>query len=249
VPSRVLFLAGLGRSGTTALFNVFSDHPQIVLGLERYKRLYLRPDVAITQELFTEERFFDFGDEATNVVPAARKAWAKHYAKMRERWDGATYVGDKMVSVRAQRIWETLPEARFLFIVRDAGEVAASWHARASNPHDTAWPRDRDARKAVPAWNKALRRIRRAVRQRPEHAAVVEYEQFFGDSSGTSLDAALAWLGLDRGPEVDAQFSRVHEQFVRDVAPKERALSEADVAFVRERADDECWRDVRALAL
>jgi hypothetical protein len=246
---RVLFLAGLGRSGTTALFNVFSDHPQIVLGLERYKRLYLGEDVAITRDLFDEDRFFDFSDGATNVTPDARKAWATHYAKMRQRWGTATYVGDKLVTIRAQRIWETLPEARFIFIVRDVQEVAASWQVRAQSPQDTAWPEVRGARRAVAGWNRASRRIRRAVRQRPDHAVVVEYARFFGDPTGASFEAALSWLGLDRGPAVDQQFTRVHERFIRKVKPTQRVLSPEDHAFVEENADTDCWRDLLDLAL
>lgn len=246
---RVLFVAGLGRSGTTALFNVLSDHPQIVLGLERYKRLYLRQDAAIGEDLFTEDRFFDFSDGATNVTPDARKAWATHYGKMRERWRSASYVGDKLVAIRAQRIWETLPDARFVFIVRDVHEVASSWHTRATDPRDTEWPADRGARRAVVAWNKAARRVRRAVRQRPDHAVVVEHARFFADPSGESLGTTLSWLGLERGPEVDQQFVRVHQQFVRRVAPKTRALAAEDRAFVDENVDEACWRDLTAMAL
>lgn len=246
---RLLFVAGLGRSGTTALFSVLSAHPQIVLGVERYKRLYIRNDVAITEDLFAHDRFFDFSDEATNLTPEIGQHWAVHYEQMRERWDSATYVGDKLVTIRAQRIWETIPDARFVFIVRDPQQVAASWHARASDPRDTAWGEARDARRAVGRWNQAVRRVRRAVRQRPDHAIVVEYERFFGDPAGSSLGAALSWLGLERGPEVDERFTAAHEQFVRDVAPKDRALSPEDHAFVDEHADRACWRDVTALAL
>lgn len=245
---RVLLLAGLGRSGTTALFNVFSDHPQIVLGLERYKRLY-RQDAAISRELFTEDRFFDFSDGATNVTPDAREAWATHYGKMRDRWSSATYVGDKLVTIRAQRIWETLPDARFVFIVREVHEVAASWDARARNSQDTEWSADRGARRAVVSWNKTARRIRRAVRQRPDHAVVVEHARFFADPAGESLGAALAWLGLERGPDVDQQFARVHRQFTSQVAPKARVLAPEDQAFVDEQVDEGCWRDLLAMAL
>jgi hypothetical protein len=245
----VLFLAGLGRSGTTALFNVFSAHPQIVLGVERYKWLYLRNEVPIGPELFAPGRFFDFDDGATNITPAAGEVWAAHYERMRARWDSARYVGDKMVTIRAQRIWQTLPEARFVFIVRDPQEVAASWHARAGNAQDTAWGEDRDARRAVIAWNKAVHRIRRAVRQRPDHAVVLEFARFFGDPSGAGLTSALTWLGLERTPEIDAELTRAHQQFERDVAPKERALPPEDEAFVDEHADRDCWRDLVAMAL
>ena len=42
--SNLLFLAGLGRSGTTALLQVFASHAEVALGVERYKRLYPRDE-------------------------------------------------------------------------------------------------------------------------------------------------------------------------------------------------------------
>ena len=180
----LLFLAGLGRSGTTALLEVFAAHAEVALGVERYKRLYPRDDEPVTAELFEEARFFDFGDGLTNLTPELAPEWAAHYEAMRAKWAGARYVGDKMVAIRLQHVWETLPDARFVCIVRDLEPVAASWEARARNPEDVGWGADQDATKAVAGWNRSLRRIRRAVRQRPEHAAVVEYDRFFGDPDG-----------------------------------------------------------------
>ncbi|MGY2701665.1 sulfotransferase [Nocardioides sp. HB32] len=36
---RLLFLVGLARSGTTALLHVLNAHPEVVIGMERYKRV------------------------------------------------------------------------------------------------------------------------------------------------------------------------------------------------------------------
>jgi hypothetical protein len=87
------------------------------------------------------------------------------------------------------------------------------------------------------------------VRQRPDHAVVVEYARFFGDPSGQSLGGVLAWLGLDRGPAVDQQFTRVHEHYLRNVRPRQGALSLPDQEFVEQTADTDCWRDLVALAV
>ena len=240
----LLFLAGLGRSGTTALLEVFAAHAQVALGVERYKRLYPRDEEPVTADLFEEDRFFDFTDRLTNLTPEQAPEWAPHYAAMRAKWRQARYVGDKMVAIRLQHVWETLPEARFVCIVRDLEPVAASWEARAQNPDDLGWAADQDATKAVAGWNRSLRRVRRAVKQRPDRAVVVEYDRFFGDESGTSLGKVLAWLGLDRSPEIDAAFARVHSTYVEKVAPKQRSLSPETLAFLDEHAQRDVWAQV-----
>lgn len=239
-----LFVAGLGRSGTTALMEVLVAHAHIALGVERYKRLYPRDDEPVTADLFSEERFFDFSDGLTNLTPDAAPEWAPHYAAMRAKWTTAAYVGDKMVAIRLQHVWETLPDARFVCIVRDLEPVAVSWEARARDPHDQGWSAEQDATKAVAGWNRSLRRVRRAVKQRPGHAVVVEYDRFFGDPHGASLDRVLAWLELDRSPGIDTAFSNVHRQYVEKVAPKRRTLPPATLAFLDEHAERDVWDQV-----
>jgi hypothetical protein len=241
---QLLFLVGMARSGTTALLQTFAAHDAVALGVERYKRLYPRNDQPVTAELFDEARFFDFGDGLTNLTPALAPEWAPHYAAMRARWRTARYVGDKMVSIRLQHIWETLPDARFVCIVRDLEAVAASWDARAKNPDDIGWRGEADATKAVSAWNRSLRRVGRAVRQRPEHAVVVAYDRFFGDPQGTSLDKVLDWLGLDRSPALDTAFTAAHRTYVEQVAPRQRSLSPDVQAFLDQHAERDVWEQV-----
>jgi hypothetical protein len=149
-----------------------------------------------------------------------------------------------MVAIRLQHVWETLPEARFVCIVRDLEPVAASWEARARDPDDRGWAADADATRAVAAWNRSLRRVRRAVRQRPDRAVVVEYDRFFGDPAGASLDRVLAWLGLDRSPAIDAAYAEVHRHYVERVAPKPRALAPETLAFLDEHAERDVWAQV-----
>ena len=242
--SDLLFVAGLGRSGTTALMEVLVAHPEVALGVERYKRLYPRDEEPVTADLFEEGRFFDFSDRLTNLTPELAPEWAAHYDAMRAKWSSARYVGDKMVAIRLQHVWETLPDARFVCVVRDLEPVAASWEARAQDPEDRGWSADQDATKAVAGWNRSLRRVRRAVRQRPDRAVVVEYDRFFGDPAGASLDRVLDWLGLDRSPEIDAAFAQVHATYVEKVAPKPRSLSADTLAFLEQHAERDVWDQV-----
>ena len=242
--SDLLFVAGLGRSGTTALMEVLVAHAEVAMGVERYKRLYPRDEEPVTAELFTEQRFFDFTDGLTNLTPEQAPEWAPHYDAMRAKWGRARYVGDKMVAIRLQHVWETLPDARFVCIVRDLEPVAASWEARANDPEDAGWAADQDATKAVAGWNRSLRRVRRAVKQRPDRAVVVEYDRFFGDPDGASLDRVLGWLGLDRSPEIDAAFAHVHGTYVEKVAPKQRTLDPRTRAFLDAHAERDVWDQV-----
>jgi hypothetical protein len=243
-----LFVAGLGRSGTTAILDVLAAHPEIALGVERFKGLWGDLD-RMGPELFARERFFDFEDGLTNLRPQDARRWREHYARMAEKWDSARYVGDKMTTVRIQKVWERHPGARFVCIVRTVEEVAHSWHQRAANVHDVTWPESYNARMAVHRQNVGLGRIRRARRQRPDLVAVVEHARFFGDPEGKSLLRLLDWLGLDRTPEIEAAFDAAHAAYVGRIARKPRVLPPEDLAFIAEQTDPKLWNDVTELAL
>jgi hypothetical protein len=250
-PRNLLFLAGQGRSGTTALLQVLASHPEVALGVERFKGLWGPADInRLTPDLFERERFFDFSDDLTNLTPDRYdREWEPHYQRMAAKWDDATYVGDKMTQLRMQQLWETFPDARFVCIVRDIAEVAYSWNQRAHNPDDLTWPAAADAQLAVKRWNTMLGKIRRARRQRPDRVVVVEYSNFFGDPSASSLHAVLDFLGLERAPEVESAFAEAHEVFASRIASKPRALPAADRAFIDEHANRWLWRQVTAFSV
>lgn len=242
-----LFVIGVGRSGTTTLASLLSSHPRVVIGQERYKALWGRRIAELTPACFTRERFFDFGDGLTNIVPSAEERWRVHYERMDAQFDEASYVGDKLTVARLQVLWEQHPDARFVCIVRDVAEVAASWDRRATTVTDRGWPESLDARRAVEFWNQHNTRIRRAARQRPEQVAVVEYASFFGDAGAGALRRVLAGLGLDMAPEVETAFAAAHARYA-DVVAQERSLSAEGRAFLEEHADLQLWRSLRRLA-
>jgi hypothetical protein len=244
---RLLFLAGLARSGTTALLHVLNAHPEIAIGMERYKRVVSGGIDRLSPELFTKERFFDFSDGETNQDPEEAARWGVDYAALEAKFADATYVGDKMTTVRFDRVHEKLPEARFVFIVRDIDQVASSWDRRAQDAADTHWPERSDAKASVERWNQSLKRIRRAVRQHPELATVVEYSRFFGDPGAGSLRAVLDFLGLEWEPGVAAEFDRVHREYADKVAGRDRTLSPELRAFVDKIADRTLWDAVTRL--
>lgn len=242
----VLLVAGLARSGTTALQRVLDPHPDIALGLERYKRLWGARIGELDAGHFERERFFDFSDGLTNITPDVD--WAAPRIELLDgKWDAARYRGDKMTVIRAQRLWQTIPDARFVLIVRDLAEVAHSWERRSADAADTGWNREAGAERAIEAWNASIRRVLRAVRRRPGHACVVEYSGFFGDPGATALRRVMDFLGLDPAPVLPA-FAEAHQQYVGSVAGRDRTLPPELASLVAEGADRRAWRDVVALA-
>lgn len=246
---QLLFVVGLGRSGTTALTDLLSAHPGIGLGMERYKFFYKNRDWPLTPENFSRERFFDFTDGGTNIRPDLSPRWREYYDAVDAKWDGLRYVGDKASVVRLSRLREALPEARVVCIVRDIRSTAASWAARAANPQDENWPARRGARAAVAPWNKALTAIAATHRRAPDLVSVLEYDHLFGDPAAAALRHVVASLDLPWDPALQETFDRSHERYVTAIRAKERTLPPDVEQHVAEHADLDAWTEVLGHAL
>jgi len=247
VERRLLFVIGLARSGTTALTRLLNSHPEIALGMERYKLLVLHGQGdELGPELFAPDRFFDFGDGDTTLTPDASPRWATYYRDLAEKYVAATYVGDKVTTVRIRRLLERFPDARIVTIVRDPVEVAASWQRRADDPDDRGWRPSRGAPEAAVEWNRGVRRLLRALDRTGGRVRVVEHRTFFGDSAGASVHGLLDWLGLSSAAATDAAFARMHDDFVA-LRGRPISLSSEHQDVVEATVDHELWRTVKAL--
>ncbi|GAA4673529.1 sulfotransferase [Nocardioides nanhaiensis] len=244
-----LFVVGVARSGTTALTEVLSDHPQVVIGMERFKKLWGERIGELTPQLLTRERFLDFDDDLTRIRPDRSQRWADFYAKQADRFDQARYVGEKMTATPMEALWQTMPDARFVGIVRRIEEVAASWDARAARPDDVGWSERLDNERAVQAWNRNNTRLRRARRQHPERVALVEYGELFGDPDGGALRRLLAWLDLEVTPEVEESFGQAHRTYVEKVAGKDRTLAPEVERLLAERVAPRLWHHLSKLTV
>jgi hypothetical protein len=176
---RYLFLSGCARSGTTALARTLNRHPQISVGIERYKAKLDTSNV-LTPDLFKKDRFFDvkagdtfYDDLAT--MPANPKS---------DEYRETNFLGDKIPRLyrHFDMLLNNFQNVRVLFIIRSPMAIAASWEARAKNNDDYWWPGERDAISSIEEWNTSLLMALpwiRAGKVRP-----VIYEQLFVDRYG-----------------------------------------------------------------
>ena len=245
-----LFVCGVARSGTTVLTRTLNGHPQIALGLERFKGLVARGRIEeYLPHPFTADRFFDFSDGLTDILPDSQ-AFGPFYAAVREKFDGARYVGDKvpgmfrfMANMKRQ-----FPEAKFVIIIRDIEQVAHSWDARATNPADH-WPERNDALRAVTIWNKGNHAFKHHVRTAPKRTVVVDHNSFFGDNTGEKIRALCDFLDLPLAPEAASAFEAAHKRYVSRVAVKERSLRAEAREAIDQHARQDLWEFLRARAI
>jgi len=228
------FVLGCDRSGTTALTRLLHAHPQVVIGMERFKQRLSRQELpAFGPSLFEPDRFVDFRPDDTNITPDANPRFRTHYELAAERLRQGTvrYIGDKVVAKPhlALAIKAQFPTPRIVFIYRDLLRVASSFCVRARNPDDTNWPEERNHRTALERWNEAFDAID-AFDAAPREGSVfvVRYERLF-DGEVRTRDAMFRYLGLEVTPEVEHQFRGATAHWDEHLA-KPLALADTQIA-------------------
>ena len=195
-----LFIAGCPRSGTTALTRLVNLHPEVVVGLERFKGLYGRRR-EFTPELFQRERFFDYREGDTNFLPPTNAEAAAFYGRANEKFDTAKFIGDKYPQFfrHYDVLFKQFPDAHVIFIFRDPQFVAQSWQRRSED--STRWPAENDGRKAVGYWNDALAYTLAYKGMKRDSFTFVEYEEFFKTQT-EGLLSLLCRIGADMDPAI-----------------------------------------------
>lgn len=186
-----LFVCGCARSGTSLVTDLLTMHQDIAIGMERYQRLVTREPERFEPSLFEPERFFDVrpGDTFYDDLE-----YFEHYGRIRDRYGKARLVGDKVPRLyeRYSLIAQRFPDARVIFVTRELPAVAASARARATDPTDQLWPRERGVAAAIREWTEAHETTLAAFDELP--IFVLRYETLVKAPDSSPL---LAFLGLE----------------------------------------------------
>ncbi len=232
----ILFIAGPGRSGTTALTHYLNQHPEVLVCIERYKWL---PRREVNPELFSFERILEFEEEYKKKTTEGRRQL--HVGLLAEK-DPARlkWIGDKTPDY-AQTL-DVLainnPGASFILTYRPVEEVAESWWAISKNPR-SPWLGGKDGFGiGVRAWNKTMRGIRDFIESGLNpNVLVVGYHDFFYRNDVCS-PMISRFLDLEFDESLRLAWSESSNSFEGDRRRKQ-TLSAEQESFIEEHADRE----------
>lgn len=226
---RTLFVAGPGRSGTTAFANYLNQHEAILLCRERYKFVPRK----ITPDFFDFDRILEHKAEETNLPRAYHANLLAGKDRSRLRW-----IGDKTPNhVRHLRaLHNNNPGSRFIILYRPIEEVAESYQARSRNPRDKWLGGKNGFEIGVRYWNDALQKTRDFVGSGAgAEVLVVSYHDFFSRNEDC-IPLISKFLDLEFDETVREEWWRRSEEFEEDRRDKE-PLTDEQLAYVRDNKD------------
>lgn len=226
------FIVGVGRSGTTLLRMMLDSHPHLAIGPETHfvpeliracRGWRASPERAL-RTITDSRRWGDFDLDERELGARLRaldpfgpaEALRAFYGLYAER-QGKLRWGDKtpVYVTKMRQIAETLPEARFVHLIRDGRDVALSRARRAMRAASTP-------QNAARKWRDRIREARRQAERVP-HYLEVRYEDLVLDTEPT-LRRVAEFLELTWDPAMLDYHERASER-LREVA---RDLPPAD---------------------
>jgi sulfotransferase family protein len=213
------FVVGMTRSGTTLLRLMLDSHPDLTIPPETH----FIPDVI---EAFNKGR--DRPEEVASVITESRR-WAdfdipseelrrelerlrpvltpdmtgRTFYRLYAKRQGKSRWGDKTpgYATKIRRIKRTLPEARFIHMIRDGRDVAISLRDR-----DAGLSMEQVARR----WRHRINRTRRAADHVPDYIEI-RYEDLVADPEAT-LRRICEYIELDYSPQMLEYHRRAPER-------------------------------------
>ena len=219
------FVVGVGRSGTTLLRMMLDSHPELAIPPETH---FLNPLIqasgrlrfnarTATREIVHDERrrWNDFGlteddllvsmqaVERFNTADAMRafyRAYAEKHGKL--RW------GDKTPDYirKMRKLQKTLPEARFIHVIRDGRDAGLSQNARIIKRGKDPVP----AREMARRWRKRIVKSR-VDAEEVEHYLEIRYEDLVADTEN-ALRRVCGHIELDFDPAMLTYYERAEER-------------------------------------
>lgn len=242
-----VFVCGVPRSGTTALTEMMNLHPNIVIGVERYKTLWSRSkELGDPEHLFSADRFFQYFPEDTNVSLEGG-LYGDLYARAAEKYSDAVIVGDKvpMLYKKIPFLTGHFPGCRIVVILRGPEDVAKSWQARADKTQDR-WPEENGYQKAIETWNSFLEIIQRQKKRMGNDLVLLRYETCFAENGASIFSKLFGLLGAS--PDLtDAQRVFLESSKERLASPPSMPKEISD--FVQKKANLELFKKLDDSAL
>lgn len=225
--ARAPFVVGVGRSGTTLLRMMLDAHRELAIPPETHfvlpiiqasGRIRFSPSTAARSIVRDERRRWnDFGLEEADLLARfeavepfnttdALRAFYLLYAEKhgKPRW------GDKTPDYvrKMKKIQRTLPEARFIHVIRDGRDAGLSQNARVI----------KRGKEPVPAREMARRWRKRIIKSREDAAEIadedyleVRYEDLVSDTEGV-LRGVCELVELDFDPAMLDYHKRAEER-------------------------------------
>jgi Sulfotransferase family len=219
------FVVGVGRSGTTLLRMMLDAHPHLAVPPETHflnpliqasGRLRFNPRSAVKSIVHDERRRWnDFGlseddllerfeaVEPFNTTDALRAFYLLYASRHgKDRW------GDKTPDYirKMKKIQKTLPEARFIHVIRDGRDAGLSQNARIAKRGKDPVP----AREMARRWRKRIIKSRIDAEE-VEHYIEVRYEDLISDTEGV-LRRVCEHVELDYDPVMLRYYERAEER-------------------------------------